>query len=703
MGASPALQHNIANSMTPGWDEPAKAYTPTEREHEVLKLVSTAFDPEERDTWKYPFERQWFTAVAFYEGIQHVYWNEISRQLEKHPAPSWRRHFISNYVSPTVQRGVSMIMGAMPKVTVAPASEDRSDRDAADLSRNIWNAYWLEEELDEKAYDAMFIAAITGNAFIKVTFDPNAGLLIGTGSRGQPLHEGRVRWDILNPWQVFIDPSVKSIDESSWMIQETVKPLDVIRREYPERGQFVQADKDASTRNWMHRRLLNLTSAGGQTAATQTREYERSATVREFWMRPTDRYKKGLHVIYAGDVILNPWSMTNPGVGMDDRKIMEIPIFQASWAPALNRFWKIGLVEPLVPIQRELNATRSQIVENKNMCSRPKWLVPKGSGVPDGALTSEPGERVPYNPNFPAPAPMPISPLPQYVFNLDQWLKEDWQAIAAQSDVTQGNVPSDLRSGHGIQLLQEKDESVYAPIRRRFWQVTLTRAAQATLLLMQKNYKEERTAKLLGVNSRWRIFQFSGADLTGNTDIRYVLDTGLGQSRSARMASVREVVETAGLDMTDPSIQRRVLMLMESNALEEFVADLTVDEHEAEAELAAMTHPEIGEPTLVMAKPWQNHAVHARVKGNFRKGAEYRELVAKYPEIEYALTLNLEGDEQLGVIGHEGYMQREQEAQMQMQAAMQSTPAPKGQPSPPKRPPTQDQMIAAKQIGGMNS
>ena len=238
-GSSPSMTQQSFEA--PGWKTTQETYEATDREAKALDLIKLHFDPEDRDTWKYAFERSWFTSAAFYEGIQHVYWNDVTRQLDRHPAPSWRRHFTSNWILPTVLRAVSILLGLKPRVSVAPASSDRADREKADLAREVWEAFWREVEGDRLLRDACFLACVTGNAFFKVSWNGSYGRVVGTGSRGQALKEGRLELRVISPWQVYIDPNAKTIDESGWLVQETVKSLDEIRRQYPERGKYVKS------------------------------------------------------------------------------------------------------------------------------------------------------------------------------------------------------------------------------------------------------------------------------------------------------------------------------------------------------------------------------------------------------------------------------------------------------------------------------
>ena len=102
------------------------------------------------------------------------------------------------------------------------------------------------------------------------------------------------------------------------------------------------------------------------------------------------------------------------------------------WCPTVkNGFW-LSRRDGKINITGN---TRSQIIEIKNLMSKPKWAVPIGSGIKKTHLTSEPGEIVYYNPGVPAPQQLLPASLPAYILREPEITKRDMQDVSGIHEV----------------------------------------------------------------------------------------------------------------------------------------------------------------------------------------------------------------------------------------------------------------------------
>ena len=126
-----------------------------------------------------------------------------------------------------------------------------------------------------------------------------------------------------------------------------------------------------------------------------------------------------------------------------------------------GRYYGEALVTDLIPLQREYNRTRGQIIEAKNRMAKPQLMAPRGSIEPN-MITTEPGQVILYQPGFNPPQPLPLTPLPSYVINELEVIKTDFQDISGQHDISKGQVPPGVTSATAISYLQEQDDSMRA-------------------------------------------------------------------------------------------------------------------------------------------------------------------------------------------------------------------------------------------------
>jgi hypothetical protein len=67
-----------------------------------------------------------------------------------------------------------------------------------------------------------------------------------------------------------------------------------------------------------------------------------------------------------------------------------------------GKFYGTSVIEDLLPVQKEYNRTRSQIIENKNRMAKLQLMAPKGS-IEVSKVSSEPGQVILYTPGYNPP------------------------------------------------------------------------------------------------------------------------------------------------------------------------------------------------------------------------------------------------------------------------------------------------------------
>lgn len=661
------------------------AFTPPEKERAIARYIRDLYAKESRDIHKYPFEWVWFQCAAFYEGHQHYVWNFVNKRV--HPPDGRKRTFTGNIILPIIRRAISMLVGNEPRPTIAPASQKREDRFRSRVAERFWKARQQMTGWDADVKRAALYAATTGNVFIKTYWDPTKGRWRSTPSGIE--HEGEVCRSVVNPWQVFLSPHATSVEEATWLIQSHYKPLSYIR-EHWDRGKYVAPAGQEEMKSWYENRLLSLTGLGGYTVTPDQTKREPMAHVIELWHRPTIDFPKGLHVVMAGDVILNPESTDNPYVGLDDRGQLEIPFIHLRWFDAIHRLWGMGLVEPLIPVQQVLNELDSDTLEATSLMAKLKYLAPVGS------MSEEPddlhGEVVEWDPKESQGIPPQLlqpSELPSYMERFRMNMSELAKMIAAQSDVTQARADGSLATGVAVGLLQQMDAAVITPIRTEFWN-GLAKVAQNELTLAQKKYTTARTMKMLDSRNQWEVFSIEASDIAGATDFHYLMAEGLGDTREARIQHAHDFMNSGLFNGEDPLDKQRVAKLTGSNEMLEMFRDISAPQDEAEDENAQMVMAaDMQMPVTLPAYPWQDHETHIRVHNLLRMTNEYKDLD------EVARTLI---DRHIEI--HELEQQKQLQEELMMLQASKGTPGEKGDPSQPKTPQSGGDRTASKQSGG---
>ncbi len=647
--------------------------------------------------YRAPLEAVWDNCARYYEGVQAVSqsvfesWDEDRARLFASGEQASENHIL-----PIVQRGVSLVLSGSPEILVVPASPDRNDQQSAILAQAVWQEYAERTRIPEKDRRATLLAAVTGCAIWKTTWNPRGGRKF---TETKPVsYQGEVDVDVCSSWEFDLDPYAMSIEDAQWARHTKLVSLERIGAIYPDLEPLIRA-RSFALGETVTRRMRMFSGANSWLGSTLgmglTRDEMRGVLVTDFWARPSKKFPKGLRVLYAGsaqDAVLLHDSVDNPHVGLSDDGWMELPFDQQAWSPPVSSFWPIGLVFPMVPIQRELTASSDDINNNRHLYGHPRMLLHARSKYASQGVPANMDEPLVINDDELPPAYLSPPPMPEYILANHERLLQALGTVAAQSDASQAKAPGEVRTGVAIELLQERDESVYGPIRQRYL-ACKSSVARRFLMLAQRFYDTQRTIQRVGVNKAINSYSFQGADLAGAQDIRFIVDSGYGMSRASIRARLQEDLQNGMLNPADPIHVEMIGKALGTSFYEPLYADANVDRQNAEDQITVMsdtTQP----PLALVVDPLADHAIHFAKKRAFTQRPEFRELPEDYQAnirenlMQHALLLAQQAEQ-------------EQATMDPAEAGGGSPPKEKGptnQPAPKK---SEGEITDAKQRGGM--
>lgn len=470
-------------------------------------------------------ERKWYLFYQFFRGNQWVDINRVTGELFVPPAPSWRVRLVINKTWVVIRNIASQITDKRPTWDVLPASDDPDDIENSKLIAYAIEYLYDRLGVQDKIEELVFYMLIFGVAYMKTYW---------TGEE--------VAVDVLDPFSVFFDPFSKDPETSPGVIHATWRTIEYIKDTY---GVDVPAETIRST-SAIQQRIANEVigmasfasptfSAGSGEKGKKEEYQEQGAIVKEGYFRKRGG-KEWEIITWANGKLLKrrdfPYKHgKNP-----------ITKFVANRVP--GEWVGISEVENLLPLQKELNKGRSQVIEHKNLMSRGKWLVPKNAGVSKNAFTSEPGEVIEYNPGA-KPEQADLKPLPEYVFELLQWVERSMEDIAGIHDVSMGRVPTGAKSGRAIEALRESDETGIRPKERNL-ENGLERVGYQLVGLMQQYYTSEKLMRTTGKYPRF--FRFSNQHIKEGVDVRVNLGTAFAYTRLGKREELKELYELGAID-----------------------------------------------------------------------------------------------------------------------------------------------------------
>ena len=587
------------------------------------------------------FERQWYLNMAFYFGRQNVIPQNVKgvgNRLIVPPAPPWRVRMVVNKIQPIVRRELSKLTSQKPSASVIPASSDDQDLFAAQAGEQIWESMYYGKDLKQIVRQAVWWTLVTGTGFTKTYWDGSKEYT--NPQRPDEAYMGDLCYTAETPFHLLVpDLREEFLEGQPYIIHSSTRTPEWLQTHYQKTLDGKDIKPNAKGANEiLNDAYLNLVG--------QTTNDNDSVLVHEMHIKPGAHrdFPEGGVVTVTGDQVIQYMPMFPYEHGeYCFAKIDHIPS---------GKFYSMSVIESLIPVQREYNRTRSQIVEAKNRMAKPQMSAQIGS-VEVSKVTTEPGQYILYKPGFQAPQPIPMLPLPNYVLNEVQQLNMDFDDISGQHETSRGNVPAGVTAATAISYLQEQDDSMLTSEVDSI-ESALEKMAKHTLSLVGQFWDVPRIVKITGVDGSWDAAMFAGSDLNHNTDIRVEAGSSLPTSKAAKMALITDwmklgfitpeqgmqVLEMGGIAKLYEAVQ-----LDQNQARRENLKMQNVDEALIQQMFAPPIDPATGQPMapeqymvdpmtgrpqlpdpVVPVNTWDNHAIHIDIHNRFRKSQAFEQL-----------------------------------------------------------------------------
>jgi hypothetical protein len=308
-------------------------------------------------------ERQWYINLAFYFGKQNVQLitgnaSTTGFQLSVPKAPAWRVRLVINKIRPIIRNELSKLTSGKPTFSVIPATTEDEDIVAARVAENIITAAYRDKGVHKILRSVVWWGSICGTSFTKTYWDPT--VQTDDGQIGDTVIER------VDPFHLFVpDIREEEIEKQPYIIHATTKSAQWLKEVY---GANVNATTKAAD-DLLEDSFLNLVGA--------QQDKRDEVLCLEFWIKKgshPDFPEGGLLTICGDKIVLNTGELqlTEQGpVGGYPYKHNEYPFAKFTHIPS-GKFYGDSVVTDLVPLQREYNRTRSQIVEAKNLMAKPK-------------------------------------------------------------------------------------------------------------------------------------------------------------------------------------------------------------------------------------------------------------------------------------------------------------------------------------------
>lgn len=645
-------------------DRKVETYYPTDAERDILELYTRRVGGIEGQQTT-ARELGWLRMVALLENDPSGF-AQPSRPQSASAVPVWRKSYWSATLRPAAERAISAILGAGAKARVVPRRADTDSRERARLAQDVLSWLWTDLSIDLKTRYALLVAWTCGMVWLHPRWNPEAGELVGFRN-GVPEYQGNVSLEVFPPHMVKKDPIARDLDHCRWVCVSNLESLDSIDVEFPGMAKYIRAEAaGCDSAAWREMRLRHMGRYRGA-GDPMTERGALSALVHRLYCRPMKGYPRGLYAVICQGVVLA--SADNPYVVNGGSLRTQLPFVAVQWYEGIERIEGDSPAEAAEHALIERSRAIARLLESLALMSHPYWTAPKNSGLPD--FIGAPGRVYKYNPAAPEPKQSSPAAIPEYPFRIIDILDREFNDVTAQNGAT-AEQAANIRSAQQMQLANARDSGVQSGTRLRLWN-GLSRVASIMLDLVRANYRTERVATVVGPNGAHAVFKFKGQDLTDSTQVEFITDLSLGETREARFATVQDWLATGTINVADDLHLMLLGDVLDSGDIKQLSVHTRAAFDEARREISVMKDLSAGIPPRIVAQPHQISRVHVLVKQAWMATEEFVML----PEVVRSLaTANF--------LEHQMRYQAELQAQQAQVQASKGAPGEKGKASAPK-------------------
>jgi hypothetical protein len=438
-----------------------------------------------------------------------------------------------------------------PKITVNAVKPDNAAN--AVIAEAVVNYWWRYRDVKTEFRRAVKDLLIMGHGFIKTGYRFIEESAVEEEGDNDEVREGGETTSTtvivqdspfaerVSPFDVFVDSDATSMHDIKWIAQRIRRPV-----------KDVKADKRY---NKVAREAVEMMAVSRYTDdPSQRKIYDKNYGYAEIWEYYDVKNRMMCVFTENGEHFLikpirMPYAFGHPFVMLRN---YDVP----------DSFYPIGDLEQIEPLQRELNETRSQMMNHRKRFAR-KWLYKESAFDQFGrsALESDADNvMVPVVGdealgNVIAPMPAVISP-PEF-YNQSEMISSDIDRITGLPEFMTGGLPEIRRTATEVSAIQDAANARTAD-KLAIVEMAISEVARRMLMLAQQYMTGEQVARLMGKDGEPIWVTFDREYLEGDFDFEVV-----GGSTQPNNEAVRRQMALQMVDAMAPFASAGIINMQE--------------------------------------------------------------------------------------------------------------------------------------------
>lgn len=598
---------------------------------------------------RYNFEKNWYRNILFYIGKQWIKYDSGKRLWTNVELPYWFPTPVTNKFASTVDALMSVLREVKPEIVASPASDDINDVNAAEVARTVIDICNKESGFEDEYNKLITWLILTGDAFVYTYYDnnpkygvvsiplyicsncgfketldkfendvcPNCGnnAIIKTDEY-KDFPKGKITSMILSPFEVFVNLSIKNFEDQDYVIIARTLSEEKVKERWGDKVDFNTDNTEFGLQFFNSLAYItNVADLASQGIGQFYAGTSKLITVWEIFVKPNVEFPNGLHAFICNNKVLEYGDLEY----IDGNGQRYIPIVHFPSIDVPKRFFSKTIADDLVYKQIQRNKLEAFIQLAAHRTSNPVWLIPNTAGVQK--ITGEPGEIIRFNDSNTAhgvPTRLPGVEITQSVFRWLEIIDQDFEELASTFDIIKGNVPPNVPTLGGLELLKERGFSRFGRIIENI-EKSKIKLAYHWLWIWKQFVTESRHIVIKDANGSWKQISFNNSDLQGNVTLRIEVGSSNPKSEGYKQYIAGQLLSYGLLDLDDPFTRYKMLKLFHADDLAETLKlDIEYADKENQKVLDLIV-PEI-RPEI------DNHEIHIASHLRFAKTEQFMRL-----------------------------------------------------------------------------
>lgn len=470
------------------------------------------------------YDATWKRLIDLYRGQHYEHFSDEDRILV-------------NMAFSTVNVIAPSISVNYPKITVAAVNPENAPQ--AVIAEAVVNYWWRHREIKSQFRRGVKDLLIVGHAWMKVSYkyveEEEVGDDTDNNESDTEKNYTQTTYNVLedtpfvervSPFDIFVDPDGISMDDIKWICHRVRRPISDVRTD-KRYNRSVRAEVSAvsfsryANEEIAHRKINDRD--------------EGYADIYEFY----DLRNNTVSVFSdSGDSFLikpqkMPYAFGHPFVMLRN---YDVP----------DQFYPIGDLEAIEPLQRELNSTRTQMMNHRKRYAR-KYLYRESALDSNGRAALESDEdnvMVPVIGEFPlgdvvSPFPALINP-PEF-YNQSAMIEQDINAISGVAEFMRGSVSEIRRTATEVGLLQDAANARTAD-KLATIELGVANIGKRLLGLSQQFLTGVQVARIIGKDGDAVWVKYDRDYIAGEFDFEVVGGSTMPNNESARRAQALDMM-----------------------------------------------------------------------------------------------------------------------------------------------------------------